>query len=148
MEGDTIRVWRQIHIGLAMEANKALIVPVVRNPDMKTIREIDREITELVLKTRENKLSPDDLVNGTFTISNLGFADIDYFTPIIRPPESAILGVGRIVKKPGIKDDHVIPEARIGLSLTFDHRIIDGAPAARFLNTIKDMIEDPLVMIS
>ena len=148
VEGDTIRVWRQIHIGLAMEANKALIVPVVRNPDMKTIREIDREITELVLKTRENKLSPDDLVNGTFTISNLGFADIDYFTPIIRPPESAILGVGRIVKKPGIKDDHVIPEARIGLSLTFDHRIIDGAPGARFLKTIKEMVADPLLMIS
>jgi pyruvate dehydrogenase E2 component (dihydrolipoamide acetyltransferase) len=148
VEGDNIRVWRQVHIGLAMEAKEALIVPVVRNSDMKTIWEIEREIKELVEKTRQNKLSPDELVNGTFTLSNLGFADIDYFTPIIRPPESAILGVGRIVKKPGIKDDQVVPEARIGLSLTFDHRIIDGAPAARFLNTIKGMIEDPLVMIS
>ncbi len=148
VDGDMIRVWRQIHIGVAMEANDSLIVPVVRNPDIKTVREIEHDITELVRKTRENNLVPDDLVNGTFTISNLGFADIDYFTPIIRPPESAILGVGRIAKKPGIRDDRVVPEARMGLSLTFDHRIIDGAPAARFLNTIKGMVEDPLTMIS
>ncbi|MCJ7684674.1 MAG: 2-oxo acid dehydrogenase subunit E2 [Desulfobacteraceae bacterium] len=148
VDGDMIRVWRQIHIGLAMEANDSLIVPVVRNPDIKTVREIERDITELVHKIRENNLVPDDLVNGTFTISNLGFANIDYFTPIIRPPESAILGVGRISKKPGIRDDRVVPEARMGLSLTFDHRIIDGAPAARFLDTIRGMVEDPLAMIS
>ncbi|MBC8460311.1 MAG: 2-oxo acid dehydrogenase subunit E2 [Deltaproteobacteria bacterium] len=147
VEGETIHVWRQIHIGLAMEANDELIVPVVRNPDLKTIREIDQEIIELINKTKENRLSPDDLANGTFTISNLGFADIDHFTPIIRPPESAILGVGRIVKKPIIQDDQVISQARIGLSLTFDHRIIDGAPGARFLKTIKNMIENPLLMI-
>ncbi len=148
VEGDSIRIWTQVHIGLAMEANDALIVPVVRNPDLKTIREIDHDITELISRTRENRLLPDDLANGTFTITNLGFADIDHFTPIIRPPESAILGVGRIIKKPVIKKDQVVPEARIGLSLTFDHRIIDGAPGARFLKTIKDMIEDPLLMIS
>jgi pyruvate dehydrogenase E2 component (dihydrolipoyllysine-residue acetyltransferase) len=148
VENETIQVWRQIHIGLAMEANDALIVPVVRTPDRKTIRDIDREIADLIKKLRENRLSPDDLVNGTFTITNLGFADIDFFTPIIRPPESAILGVGRIVNKPVVKKDTVVPEARLGLSLTFDHRIIDGAPGARFLKTIKDMIEDPLLLIS
>jgi pyruvate dehydrogenase E2 component (dihydrolipoamide acetyltransferase) len=140
-------VWKQIHIGLAMEVNDALIVPVVRQPDMKTIGEIDREIGELVLKLRENRLSPDDLVNGTFTVTNLGFGDIDYFTPIIRPPESAILGVGRILRKPVVKGDAIVPEQRLGLSLTFDHRIIDGAPAARFLKSVKDMIEDPLLLI-
>ena len=148
VEGNHIRVWRQVHIGVAMEANDALIVPVVRTPDIKTIREIDREISELIQKTRENQLSPDDLANGTFTISSLGFADIDFFTPIIRPPESAILGVGRIAKKPSVRNDRVIPEARIGLSLTFDHRIIDGAPGARFLKSIKEMVEEPLLMIS
>lgn len=148
VEGDTIRVWKQIHIGLAMETNEALMVPVVRNPDLRTFREIDRDISDLIQRARENRLSPDDLVNGTFTITNLGFADIDNFTPIIRPPESAILGVGRIVKKPSIRDDQVVPEARIALSLTFDHRIIDGAPGARFLRTIKKMIEDPLMMVS
>jgi len=148
VEGDNIQVWRQIHIGVAMEANDALIVPVVRSPDTKTIRQIDEEVADLIRKTRENKLSPDDLANGTFTITNLGFADIDYFTPIIRPPESAILGVGRIVRKPVIKDDQVVPEARIGMSLTFDHRIIDGAPAARFLKTIREMVEEPVLMIA
>jgi pyruvate dehydrogenase E2 component (dihydrolipoamide acetyltransferase) len=147
VENDTIQVWKQIHIGLAMEANEALIVPVVRRPDLKTIRDIDREIADLVKKLRENRLSPDDLANGTFTITNLGFADIDFFTPIIRPPESAILGVGRIVKKPVVKKDTLVLEPRLALSLTFDHRIIDGAPAARFLKTIKDMIEDPVLMI-
>jgi pyruvate/2-oxoglutarate dehydrogenase complex dihydrolipoamide acyltransferase (E2) component len=144
---DTIQVWKQIHIGLAMEANDALIVPVVRTPDRKTIRDIDRDIAGLIMKLRGNRLSPDDLINGTFTITNLGFADIDFFTPIIRPPESAILGVGRIMKKPIVKKDTLISESRVSLSLTFDHRIVDGAPAARFLKTIKDMIEDPVLMI-
>jgi len=147
VDHELIHVWKQIHIGLAMEANDALIVPVVRTPDLKTIRDIDREIAELIRKLRENRLSPDDLLNGTFTITNLGFADIDFFTPIIRPPESAILGVGRIVKKQVVKKDTLILEPRVSLSLTFDHRIIDGAPAARFLKTIKDMIEDPVLMV-
>jgi pyruvate dehydrogenase complex dihydrolipoamide acetyltransferase long form len=145
---DTIRIWKQIHIGLAMDVNETLIVPVIRNADLKTIREIERDVSELVQKAQEKRLSPDDLVNGTFTITNLGFADVDHFTPIIRPPESAILGVGRIVKKPSVKDERVVPEARIALSLTFDHRIIDGAPAARFLKSIKNMVEDPVIMIS
>ena len=147
VDGDVIQVWQRIHIGLAMEANDALIVPVVGNPDRKTIRQINANITELVLKTKENRLTPDDFANGTFTISNLGFADIDHFTPIIRPPENAILGVGRIVEKPVVRDGRVVPEARIGLSLTFDHRITDGAPAARFLKDIKEMIEDPVLML-
>ena len=148
VEGDAASVWKQVHIGLAMEANDALIVPVIRNPDLKSIKEINQDISELISRTRENRLSPDDLANGTFTVSSLGFADVDHFTPIIRPPESGILGVGRIIKKPVVKNDQIIPEDRIGLSFTFDHRIIDGAPAARFLKTIKDLIEDPILMIS
>jgi len=148
VEGNEIRVWQQIHIGVAMESEDALVVPVIRNPDLKSINEINRNLHELIIKTRENRLVPDDLGNGTFTISNLGFADIDYFTPILRPPESALLGVGRIVEKPVIKDGQIIPEARVGLSLTFDHRIIDGAPAARFLKTVKEIIEDPVPKIS
>lgn len=147
VEGDAIKVWRQVHMGVAMEAGGALVVPVVRNPDLKTIRQIDSDIRELIAKTRENSLSPDDLVNGTFTMSNLGFADVDFFTPIIRPPESAILGIGRIVKIAVVENDRVVPGVRISLSLTFDHRIIDGAPAARFLKTVKDTIENPLLLI-
>ena len=147
VEEDEICLWKQVNIGLAMESDGALVVPVVRTPDRKTIREIDGDIRILIDKARNRGLLPDDLGDGTFTISNLGFADVDHFTPILRPPESGILGVGRILRKPVVRDDQVVPESRIGLSLTFDHRIIDGAPAARFLKTLKDMIEDPLEMI-
>ena len=140
-------LWKQIHIGLAMDSDDGLVVPVVRRPDEKSIGEINGELLDLILKVREKRLSPDDLVNGTFTITNLGFGDVDYFTPIIRPPESAILGVGRIVRRPVVQGDAVVAEQRVGLSLTFDHRIIDGAPAARFFKTFKDMIEDPLLLL-
>ncbi len=145
---NAIKVWRQIHIGVAMEAAGALVVPVVRNPDRKTIGQIEDDLRTLIAKAKENNLSPDDLVNGTFTLSNLGFADVDFFTPIIRPPESAILGIGRIMKKAVIENEQVVSGLRLSLSLTFDHRIIDGAPAARFLKTIKDTVENPLLLIS
>jgi pyruvate/2-oxoglutarate dehydrogenase complex dihydrolipoamide acyltransferase (E2) component len=87
------------------------------------------------------------LANGTFTISNLGFADVDSFTPILRPPESALLGVGRIVQKPVVRDGQITAEAMMSLSLTFDHRIIDGSPGARFLKTVKEIVEEPILMI-
>jgi pyruvate/2-oxoglutarate dehydrogenase complex dihydrolipoamide acyltransferase (E2) component len=147
VEGSEIVVWREIHIGLAMESGDFLVVPVVRNPELKSIREIDAEIKELAQKARQGGLSPDDMANGTFTITNLGFGDIDLFTPIIRPPECAILGLGRIVRKPWVREDRVVPESRMGLSLTFDHRILDGAPAARFLKELKDTVEDPLLLL-
>ncbi|MCU0237727.1 MAG: 2-oxo acid dehydrogenase subunit E2, partial [Acidobacteria bacterium] len=89
----------------------------------------------------------DDLTFGTFTLTNLGAWDIDDFTPIVNHPESAILGVGRIVEKPVARDGQVVIEPRLALSLSFDHRIIDGAPGAAFLKTIKDMIEEPALML-
>ncbi|MBW2206469.1 MAG: 2-oxo acid dehydrogenase subunit E2 [Deltaproteobacteria bacterium] len=147
VDGDLIRVWKQIHIGLAMEAEGNLVVPVVRSADHKTIGQIEGEIEVLLEKARENTLLPDDLAHGTFTLSNLGFVGVDHFTPIIRPPESAILGVGRMRKKPAVRGDQVVAEVRMGLSLTFDHRLIDGAPAGRFLRTIKEMIEKPALML-
>ncbi|MFC1581261.1 2-oxo acid dehydrogenase subunit E2, partial [Thermodesulfobacteriota bacterium] len=146
VDGDRIQVWENIHIGLAMEANGNLVVPVVRSPDPKTIPEIEGELKVLMDKAAGNRINPDDLAKGTFTISNLGFVGVDHFTPIIRPPESAVLGLGRIMKKPVVRDNRVVPESRISLSLTFDHRIIDGAPAGRFLKTIVDMIEKPALM--
>jgi len=147
VKDDEIKIWKQIHIGVAMELDDALVVPVLRNPDLKSIREINDELNALIIKTRENRLIPDDLVNGTFTLSNLGFADIDYFTPILRPPESGILGVGRILEKPVVIQGEILAGPTLGLSLTFDHRIIDGAPAARFLKAVKDILEEPLLML-
>jgi pyruvate dehydrogenase E2 component (dihydrolipoamide acetyltransferase) len=148
VEGEVIKVWRQVHVGVAMDLGRGLVVPKVRNAEAKSIREISADIDQLVEAAKAGSLALDDLTLGTFTLTNLGAWDIDDFTPIVNHPESAILGVGRIVEKPVAKNGQVVIEQRLALSLSFDHRIIDGAPAARFLKTIKDMIEDPLLLIS
>ena len=147
VEDDTIKVWKQIHVGVAMDLGEGLIVPKVRFVESKSIREISLEIDGLVEKARNKALLPDDLQVGTFTVTNLGAWDIDDFTPIVNHPESAILGVGRIVDKPVAVDGQVVVEPRLALSLTIDHRIIDGAPGAAFLKTIKNMLEQPLLML-
>jgi pyruvate dehydrogenase E2 component (dihydrolipoamide acetyltransferase) len=147
VEGEVIKVWRQVHVGVAMDLGRGLIVPKVRNADGKSIREIAADIDRLVEAAKAGSLGLDDLTLGTFTLTNLGAWDIDDFTPIVNHPESAILGVGRIVEKPVARDGQVAVEPRLALSLTFDHRIIDGAPGAAFLKTIKDMIEEPALML-
>lgn len=146
-DGQVIRIWNQVHVGVAMDLGDGLVVPKVRNCQVKGIKAISQELDELVAKAREKKLMPDDLAGGTFTITNLGAWDIDHFTPIVNPPESAILGVGRIQEKPVVRDGQVVAEPRLALSLTIDHRIIDGAPGAAFLKTLKDFLEDPLLML-
>ncbi len=145
--GETIRVWRQVHVGVAMDLGRGLIVPKVRNAESKSIREISADIDRLVEAAKAGSLALDDLTLGTFTLTNLGAWDIDDFTPIVNSPESAILGVGRIVEKPVARDGQVAIEPRLSLSLSFDHRIIDGAPGAAFLKTVKDFIEEPSLML-
>ncbi len=147
VEGEVIKVWRQVHVGVAMDLGRGLIVPKVRNADSKSIREISADIDRLAEAAKAGSLALDDLTFGTFTLTNLGAWDIDDFTPIVNHPESAILGVGRIVEKPVARDGQVVIEPRLALSLSFDHRIIDGAPGAAFLKTIKDMIEEPALML-
>ena len=147
VEGEVIKVWRQVHVGVAMDLGRGLIVPKVRNAEGKSIREISADIDRLVEAAKAGSLALDDLTLGTFTMTNLGAWDIDDFTPIVNHPESAILGAGRIVEKPVARDGQVVIEPRLALSLSFDHRIIDGAPGAAFLKTIKDMIEEPALML-
>jgi pyruvate/2-oxoglutarate dehydrogenase complex dihydrolipoamide acyltransferase (E2) component len=147
VDGEMIKVWRQVHVGVAMDLGRGLIVPKVRNTESKSIREISADIDRLVEAAKAGSLALDDLTLGTFTLTNLGAWDIDDFTPIVNHPESAILGVGRIVEKPVARNGQVVVEPRIALSLSFDHRIIDGAPGAAFLKTIKDFIEDPSLML-
>ena len=147
VEGEMIKVWRQVHVGVAMDQGRGLIVPKVRNAESKSIREISADIDRLVEAAKAGSLSLDDLTLGTFTLTNLGAWDIDDFTPIVNHPESAILGVGRIIEKPVARDGQVVVEPRMALSLSFDHRIIDGAPGAAFLKTIKDLIEEPALML-
>jgi pyruvate/2-oxoglutarate dehydrogenase complex dihydrolipoamide acyltransferase (E2) component len=147
VDGEIIKVWRQIHVGVAMDLGKGLIVPKVRNADAKSIREISADLDRLVDAAKAGSLALDDLTLGTFTLTNLGAWDIDDFTPIVNHPESAILGAGRIVERPVARNGQVAVEPRMALSLSFDHRIIDGAPGAAFLKTIKDMIEEPSLML-
>jgi pyruvate dehydrogenase E2 component (dihydrolipoamide acetyltransferase) len=147
VDGEVIKVWQQVHVGVAMDLGKGLIVPKVRDADVKSIREISADIDRLVEAAKAGSLALDDLVLGTFTLTNLGAWDIDDFTPIVNHPESAILGAGRIVEKPVARNGMVVVEPRMALSLSFDHRIIDGAPGAAFLKTVKDMIEEPTLML-
>jgi pyruvate dehydrogenase E2 component (dihydrolipoamide acetyltransferase) len=142
-----IKIWEQIHIGVAMDFGDGLLVPKIRNADKKSLRVISTELNELSEKAANKRLLPDDLQAGTFTITNMGSSDIDHFTPIINPPESAILGVGRIIEKPWVREGLVVVEPRVALSLTFDHRIIDGALAGRFLKAIKDNLEETRLML-
>ncbi|NBJ68146.1 MULTISPECIES: dihydrolipoamide acetyltransferase family protein [Clostridia] len=132
-----------IHIGLAVALDDALIVPSVKQADTKGLAELTKTSKMLGEKARNNQLSPEEMSGSTFTISNLGMYAIDGFTPIINPPETAILGVGRIMDKPVIVNGEVAVRPMMVTSLSFDHRAIDGAPAAAFLTELKSLLEDP-----
>jgi len=144
IEEDRIIIHDRINIGVAVALEEGLLVPVVRDADRKGFKAISKDIKDLAVRARENKLSGDELTGGTFTISNLGNYDVDAFTPIINLPECAILGLGRIVRKPIVNDnDEIVPASMMALSLSFDHRVVDGALAAQLLKMIKDYLEDP-----
>ena len=135
--------YESVHLGLAVDTEGSLLVPVIRDADSKSLAQIATEARALALKARRHTLGPDALQGGTFTISNLGMYGIDAFTPIINLPQAAILGLGRIVEKPAVFQGQVVPRALMALSLTFDHRILDGGPAARFLDRVRTFIEQP-----
>lgn len=144
IEEDRIIMHDKINIGVAVALDGGLVVPVVRDADRKGFMAISKDVKDLAAKARDNKLSGDELAGGTFTISNLGNYEVDAFTPIINLPESAILGVGRIVKKPIVNEnDEIVPASMMVLSLSFDHRVVDGALAAQLLKMIKGYLEDP-----
>ena len=142
-----IVVHEAVHIGLAVDTAEGLLVPVVRDAHLKSVRQIAAESQSLVERALSRHLGPDDLQGGTFTITNLGMYNIDAFTPIINLPQCAILGVGRIVAKPAVVNDAIVPRKMLALSLTFDHRVVDGAPAARFLNAIREFVEEPTLWL-
>jgi pyruvate dehydrogenase E2 component (dihydrolipoamide acetyltransferase) len=145
-EGDAIVQAATANIGIAVDTDRGLLVPVLRDVQTKSVRQIARESASLIEKARSGRISPDDLHGGTFTITNLGMYEIDAFTPIINLPECAILGVGRIAAKQVVVDpeaERVAIRHMVFLSLTFDHRLVDGAPAARFLQRVKQYVERP-----
>ena len=139
----TLRLMKEINIGFAVSIEDGLIAPVVRHADEKSLLDINREVVDLAKEAREGQLSPDQVTGATFTITDLGSFDIDAFTPIIDPPQVAVLGVGRVVEKPMVHLGEVSKRSMMALSLTFDHRATDGAPAGRFLQAIKRYLEAP-----
>ena len=145
LRGDTIRVYRNVNLGMATALDNGLIVPVIRDADKKSLMQISREARELSTKARNGKLMPDDVADGTFTVTNLGgYGSVDEFTPIVNPPQAAILGVGRIVETPAFIDGDLQARPMITLSFTYDHRVLDGAVAAQFIKLLMDLLADPL----
>ena len=144
---DHIRYWNEVHIGMAVAVEDGLITPVIRNADVKSLAEIGREAKELADKARSRRLQPSEYTGATFSVSNLGMFDIDQFTAVINPPEAGIIAVGSIVQKPVVLDGQVTGRRRMRLTMSCDHRVIDGATGAAFLQTLKQMLENPLAML-
>jgi pyruvate dehydrogenase E2 component (dihydrolipoamide acetyltransferase) len=148
LNGSEILTWPEVNIGLAVNTERGLVVPVVRDIGSKPLDELTIAMNDLLSRAALGKATPDELTGGTFTITNLGAHDIDAFTPIINPPECAVLGVGRLRKQMVVVNDQPAVRTMLVLSLTFDHRQVDGAPAARFLQRIKQLIEQPYLWLT
>ncbi len=145
---DEILLHDSVHMGVAVALPEGLIVPVLREADKKGVLQIAKEARVLARKAREGDLSVDDLTGGTFTISNVSMFQVDGFTPILKPPETGILGVGRVKEKPAVYEGEIAIRSMMVLSLTFDHRVVDGAPANAFLGTVARYLEHPKLIMS
>ncbi|HSK21588.1 MAG TPA: dihydrolipoamide acetyltransferase family protein [Egicoccus sp.] len=132
-----------LDIGVAVELEDALIVPVVRRADTGELRDLNRQITELAARARAGELTPDETRGGVFSVTNLGAYGIDGFTPLLNPPQTGILGIGRARQRPAVVGGALVPRMLVVLSLTFDHRVLDGAPAAAFLEDVVARLERP-----
>jgi pyruvate dehydrogenase E2 component (dihydrolipoamide acetyltransferase) len=146
-QDDHIRYWNEVHLAMAVAIDEGLITPVIRHTDLKSLREIAAEARDLAGRARERKLAPEEYTGGTFSVSNLGMLDIDEFTAVINPPEAGILAVGRMAERPVAQEGAVVIRRRMRLTMSCDHRVIDGATGARFLQTLKRMLENPLAMV-
>ncbi|HWQ78738.1 MAG TPA: dihydrolipoamide acetyltransferase family protein [Anaerovoracaceae bacterium] len=138
--------WQEINIGIAVAAPNGLMVPVIHNADQISMDEISLRMKELAARVRNNKTTAEDFSGGTFTVSSMGMMGVDMFTPIINQPETAILGLGRIVEKPVVKQGQITVAPMMFLSLSIDHRLIDGAGGAQFLDTVCGYMENPQLM--
>ena len=143
LDGDAITSFDHAHVGVAVALDEGLIVPVIRDAHSKPLREIAQESAALATRARAGSLSLDDLTGGTFTVTSLGMYGVDTFTPILNPPQAGILGVGRIYDGTKWNDATPIRTPMLRLSLTWDHRVLDGAPAAEFLTSVRDYLEQP-----
>jgi len=145
--GETIQTHAEVHVGIAVSIPDGLITPVVRNADRKHVVEIAHEIKDLAARARDRKLKPEEFTGSTFTISNLGMFDVTEFTAIINPPESCILAVGGVRKQPVVKNDELAVGHRMKVTLSSDHRVVDGALAAQFLAEVRRLLESPVSLL-
>jgi pyruvate dehydrogenase E2 component (dihydrolipoamide acetyltransferase) len=141
--GEEIHQFPHANIGIAVDIEQGLIVPVIKGAETMSLAQVAKTSRELVAKARAGRLMPDEISGGTFTISNMGMYDVDVSTPILNLPEVAILGVGRIAERPAVFEGQLCIRKTMTLSLTYDHRAVDGAPAARFLTRLKYLLERP-----
>jgi pyruvate dehydrogenase E2 component (dihydrolipoamide acetyltransferase) len=144
--GEAIEHLKAVNLGMAVDTERGLMVPVIRDADKIGLQALGSTFREMVERARAGKSSLSDLSGGSFTITSLGIYRVDAFTPVINMPEAAILGIGRIKEKPVVKDGEIVARKMMTLSLVFDHRLTDGAPAARFLDYICELIEEPYLL--
>ncbi len=146
-QDDHIRYFTEVHLGVAVAVEDGLITPIVWNAHLKTLRQIAAEVRDLAGRAREKRLLPEQYTGGTFTVSNLGMFGIDQFTGVINPPEAGLLAVGSMVEKPVAEDGQVVVRKRMRVTMSCDHRVIDGATGAEFLQTVRRMLENPLAIV-
>ena len=147
IRGTDIVYQRHVHMGVAVQTDRGLVVPVVRNADLRSFADLEREIARLAQAARDNKLTLDELAGGTFTVSNGGVFGSLLSTPILNPPQSGILGMHKIEKRPVVVNDQVVIRPMMYLALSYDHRIVDGEQAVTFLVSVKQRLEDPERML-
>ena len=147
LQPDGIHMHRHVNLGIAVSLDTGLIVPNVKNADTYSLEELKAKVRDAASRARKGGLSMDEISGGTFTISNVSMLGVDGFTPILNPPETGILGVGRVVEKPGVFEGQVCVRKMMTLSLTFNHMVTDGGPAMSFLRTLADMLEQPVRML-
>ena len=145
--GDKMVYHNDIHIGVAVAIEDGLVVPVIRNTDQKSLQQIKSEISDMAGRAKDKKLNLNEMQGNTFTISNLGMFEIEDFTAIINPPDACILAVGSIIKKPVVKNDQIAISSRMKVTLSCDHRAVDGATGAKFLQSLKQFLENPVSML-
>ena len=145
--GDSIRIFNRVHIGVAVAVDDGLITPIVRDADAKGVAQIGAEVREMAGRARERKLLPEEYMGATFSVSNLGMFGIHEFTAVINPPEAGILAIGGVEEMPVVEDGEVVVRSRMRVTMSCDHRVIDGATGARFLATLKGMLEEPAAIL-
>lgn len=146
-QDDHIRQWNEVHIGMAVAIPDGLITPIIRNTDQKSLLEIGAEAKALAGRARARKLQPEEYTGATFSISNLGMFDIEHFTAVINPPEAGILAIGSIATIPAVVNGAIVPRKRMRITMSCDHRVIDGATGAEFLKTLKQLLENPVALV-